>query len=234
MNMMIQCMADIDGNTALWDAIASKHYSIFRILYHCAVLSDPHIAGDLLCTAAKRDDITVMKELLKEGLSVDSKDVHGLTAIQIAMAKNNVEMVNLLVMNGADVIDTNSYEFPSSTLNEMLQKREVGHRIVVPDSLPNEVILRRHEGGQDCKLREPSGPICPRVSIYRGNPVVRRETCCKEAGRLIKLPDSLELLKTIAGTYILMSSTILLFLLSDSDTCPTLPNAHFQYTPLKL
>uniref|UniRef100_A0A2N9IPT9 Potassium channel n=1 Tax=Fagus sylvatica TaxID=28930 RepID=A0A2N9IPT9_FAGSY len=192
-------LRDIDGNTALWDAIASKHYSIFRILYHCAVLSDPHIAGDLLCTAAKRDDITVMKELLKEGLSVDSKDVHGLTAIQIAMAKNNVEMVNLLVMNGADVIDTNSYEFPSSTLNEMLQKREVGHRIVVPDSLPNEVILRRHEGGQDCKLREPSGPICPRVSIYRGNPVVRRETCCKEAGRLIKLPDSLELLKTIAG-----------------------------------
>ncbi|GMY05161.1 potassium channel AKT2/3 isoform X1 [Fagus crenata] len=192
-------LRDIDGNTALWDAIASKHYSIFRILYHCAVLSDPHIAGDLLCTAAKSDDITVMKELLKEGLSVDSKDVHGLTAIQIAMAKNNVEMVNLLVMNGADVIDTNSYEFPSSTLNEMLQKREVGHRIVVPDSLPNEVILRRHEGEQDCKLREPSGPICPRVSIYRGNPVVRRETCCKEAGRLIKLPDSLELLKTIAG-----------------------------------
>lgn len=104
-------------------------------------------------------------------------------------------------MNGADVIDINSYEFPSTTLNEMLQKREIGHRIVVHDTMPNEVPLRRHdEGEQNCKWKKPSGPICtPRVSIYRGNPVVRRETCCMESGRLIKLPDSLEQLKTIAG-----------------------------------
>ncbi|KAM4125967.1 hypothetical protein ACB094_01G352400 [Castanea mollissima] len=191
---------DINGNTALWDAIASKHSSIFRILYQYAVVSDPHTAGDLLCTAAKRDNITVMEELLKQGISVDSKDLHGYTAIQIAMAKKNVDMVNLLMMNGADVIDINSYEFPSTTLKEMLQKREIGHRIVVHDTMPNEVLLGRHEGEQNCKWKKPSGPICtPRVRIYRGNPVVRRETCRMESGRLIKLPDSLEQLKTIAG-----------------------------------
>ncbi|KAK7853336.1 potassium channel akt2/3 [Quercus suber] len=192
---------DNNGNTALWDAIASKHSSIFRILYQYAAVSDPHTAGDLLCTAAKRDNLTVTEQLLKEGISVDSKDLHGYTAIQIAMAKKNVDMVNLLMMNGADVIDINSYEFPSTTLNEMLQKREVGHRIVVHDTMPNEVPLGRHdEREQNCKWKKPSGPICtPRVSIYRGNPVVRRETCCMESGRLIKLPDSLEQLKTIAG-----------------------------------
>lgn len=196
-------LVDINGNTALWDAIASKHSSIFRILYQYAAVSDPHTAGDLLCTAAKRDNITVMEELLKQGISVDSKDLHGYTAIQIAMAKKNVDMVNLLMMNGADVIDINSYEFPSTTLNEMLQKREVGHRIVVHDTMPNEVLLGKHEGEQNCKWEKPSGPICtPRVRIYRGNPVVRRETYRMESGRLIKLPDSLEQLKTIAGTYI--------------------------------
>ena len=89
---------------------------------------------------------------MKEGISVDSKDLHGYTAIQIAMAKKNVDMVNLLMMNGADIIDVNSYEFPSTTLNEMLQKREVGHRIVVHDTIPNEVLLGRHEDRKSTRL----------------------------------------------------------------------------------
>ena len=79
-------MADINGNTALWDAVSAKHSSIFWILYHCASLSDPYTAGDLLCTAAKRNDLTVM-ELLKQGLNIDPKNHQGLTAKQIALPK---------------------------------------------------------------------------------------------------------------------------------------------------
>lgn len=194
-------MSDINGNTALWDAIATKHHSIFRTLYNYAAVSDLHTAGDLLCSAANRDDLAVMKELLKQGLNVDSKDRHGLTAIEIAMAKNNLDMVNLLVMNDADVTHAKANEFPSTTLNEMLQNREVGHRIRVPDTIINEVLVERHEGEQGFDWRDSNGPICPRVSIYRGNPLARRETCCTEAGRLIRLPGSLEELKSIAGTY---------------------------------
>lgn len=140
-----------------------------------------------------------MKELLKQGLDVDSKDCHGLTAIQIAMAKNNVDMVNLLVVNGADIVNAKTYEFPLATLNEILQRREVGHRITVPNTGINEVLLARHDTWRDSRS---TGPVSPRVSIYRGNPIVRRETGCIEAGRLIRLPTSLEELKNIAGTYI--------------------------------
>jgi hypothetical protein len=189
-------MADINGDTALWNSIASKHHSIFWILYNDATQCDPYIVGDLLCTAAKRDDIPMMKELLKQGLDVDSKDCHGLTAIQIAMAKNNVDMVNLLVLNGADIVNAKIYEFPPAILNEILQRREVGHRIMVADTKINDVLLARHD-----KWRDFGGVVCPRVSIYRGNPVVRRETGYMEAGRLIRLPGSLEELKNIAGTY---------------------------------
>ncbi|XWS54882.1 hypothetical protein CRYUN_Cryun10bG0127700 [Craigia yunnanensis] len=89
-------LRDMNGNTALWDAISSKHHSIFRTLYHCAAISDPFTAGDLLCTAAKRNDLTLMQELLKHGLSVDGKDRHGLTALQIAMKEKHEDMVNLL------------------------------------------------------------------------------------------------------------------------------------------
>ena len=74
-------MAYINGNTALWDAISAEHNSIFWILYHCASLSDPYIVGDLLCTVGKRNGLTVIKELLKRGLNIDSKNHSGLTAI---------------------------------------------------------------------------------------------------------------------------------------------------------
>ncbi|XP_050375569.1 potassium channel AKT2/3 [Argentina anserina] len=180
---------DINGDTALWEAIASKHHSIFKILYYCAAYSYPYTAGDLLCTAARRNDLTVMKELLKHELHVDSKDCAGKTAVQIAMEENNVDMVNLLVMNGADVTNVSQdYLFPSQTLTDMLQKREIGHRITVPDPTLNELLNFRNDGVK-----------FPRVSIYRGHPVTRRNTCCTESGKLIRLPNSLEELKNIAG-----------------------------------
>ncbi|KAJ0078308.1 hypothetical protein Patl1_37159 [Pistacia atlantica] len=193
----IHCIVDINGNTALWEAISSKHHSIFRILYHCAAISDPYTAGDLLSTATKRNNQTVMKELLKSGLNIDSKDRHGLTAIQVAMAENHVDMVNLLVMNGADVVDADTYEFSSTRLNEMLHKREIGHRITVHDNTTNEVILKKIEEEGECGKSK--GVNYERVSIYRGHPVVRKEHCCHESGRLIRLPNSLEELKNIAG-----------------------------------
>ncbi|PON52584.1 Voltage dependent potassium channel [Parasponia andersonii] len=192
-------LKDINGNTALWDAIASKHHTIFNILYHFSVLSDPYVAGELLCTAAKRNDVPVMKELLKYGLNVDSKNHQGLTPLQIAMAGNNVEIVNLLVMNGADVINANTYEFPSTTLNEMLQKREVGHQIVVPENAPDAALLARFDAEKEGSWRKSNGVDCLRVSIYRGHPVERRESFCKEPGRLIRLPSSFEELKNTAG-----------------------------------
>ncbi|KHN11238.1 Potassium channel AKT2/3 [Glycine soja] len=191
---------DMNGNTALWDAIASKHYSIFRILFQLSALSDPNIAGDLMCTAAKRNELTVMTDLLRQGLNVDSKDHRDTTAIQIAMAENHVDMVQLLVMNGADVSDVHNHEFCSSTLNEMLQKREIGHLINVTEVMLSEVVLKgRHQEQEHNGGRSNSGLKFPRVSIYRGHPVVRREKCSMEAGKLIRLPDSIEELKTIAG-----------------------------------
>ena len=199
----------MNGNTALWDAISSKHHSIFRTLYHCAAISDPFTAGDLLCTAAKRNDLTVMQELLKHGLSVDAKDRHGLTALQIAMKEKHEDMVNLLVMNGADVINENTYEFSSTTLNEMLQKREIGHRITVTDNTSGEAPLNKLEGEHIGKLGTSRGLDHPRVSIYRGHPLMRKESCCMESGKLIRLPDSLEELKNFASLYLSSSKFII-------------------------
>lgn len=211
-------MTDVEGNTAMWDAIAAKHHSIFRILYHWASISDPCTAGDLLSTAARRNDVAVMKELLKHGLFVDSKDRHGITPIQIAMEENHSEMVELLVMNGADIntedVHKCSHKFISSlNLDEMLQKREVGHQINMIDSDVDNVVVKKSEDQdplQEFKKEKSSkGSTCSiRVSIYRGHPVKRRENCCTEAGRLITLPVSLEELKYVAGTFFLLDKSL--------------------------
>ncbi|XP_030552766.2 potassium channel AKT2/3 [Rhodamnia argentea] len=193
-------LRDRNGNNALWHAVSSKQHSIFRVLYNSAASSDPCTAGDLLCTAAKRNDLEVMKELLNHGLSTDSKNHQGFTALQIAMAEDHKDMVNLLVMNGANVADSNMPDFPPEALDQMLRRRETGHRIAVPDGAALPEMPTRTRVVEQEPTREISDvAICERVSIYRGHPAARRENRCAEAGRLIRLPGSIEDLKSVAG-----------------------------------
>ena len=101
-SLFIFAVADSEGNTPLWYAIKAKHHKIFNILYQCACFSNPAAGGDLLCLAAKRNDLPAMKKLLKHGLSVDLKDHEGFTALERALEENNVEMESFLVSNGAN------------------------------------------------------------------------------------------------------------------------------------
>ena len=77
----------------------------------------------------------------------------------------------------------------------------------MPEAAPEEVASMRREAEKEGSSagrssRGGGGEECLRVSIYRGHPLERRETFCKEPGRLIRLPSSLEELKNVAGTYI--------------------------------
>ncbi|KAL7119567.1 hypothetical protein ACP275_02G070600 [Erythranthe tilingii] len=195
-------LKDLNGNTALWEAIASKHHSIFKILYHWASVCDPYIAGDLLCLAARRNDLIVMHELLRNGLFVDSHDRHGTTAVQAATSENHMEMVRFLLMNGSEVNESVMNKIPSENLNEMLKEREVGHRIVVSE-MENEDVLRRvnendRKGGLGIGNSK-GNVVFSRVSVYKGCSNDRREGRCAEPGKLIRLPNSIPELKKIAG-----------------------------------
>nr|BAA84085.1 potassium channel [Nicotiana paniculata] len=191
-------LRDVNGNTALWEAIAAKQHPTFQILYHWASVSDPYVAGELLCTAAKRNELTVMKELLKHGLIVDSIDRHGSTAIHVALEENHEDMVKLLLMNGAEINDKFKHKLSSMNLSEMLQKREVGHRVIVPDTM-DEVAQKWREQEQKYNSGSTRDQSSFRVSIYKGHPVIRKRTHCSEPGKLIILPNSLAELKIIAG-----------------------------------
>ncbi|GFP99211.1 potassium channel akt2/3 [Phtheirospermum japonicum] len=192
-------LRDLNGDTALWYAITAKHHSIFKILYHWASISDPYVTGDLLCMAAKRNDLESMQELLKHGLYVDSQDRHGLTAVQVATSENHMDMVKFLVMNGSEVNEAVKDAISSSVdLNEMLKEREVGHRIAMSEPL-DEYIFGSKENEKRGDGENAQGLVFSRVSVYKGHPMSRRESHCTEPGWLIRLPSSLAELKSIAG-----------------------------------
>ncbi|KAL9321491.1 hypothetical protein ACSQ67_013330 [Phaseolus vulgaris] len=135
---MIFCVINEQGrernvNSALWDAIASKHYTIFRIIFQHAVLRN---------------------------------------------------------QNMADVSDC------SSIINQMLQKRKIGHLI---EFMPGEIILKGRYQEEKHIGRRYNRPITPRVTIYRGHPSLRKEKSVTQASKVIRLPDSFDQLKTIAG-----------------------------------
>ncbi|KAL3515652.1 hypothetical protein ACH5RR_022554, partial [Cinchona calisaya] len=96
------------------------------------------------------------------------------------------------------------HKLSSVSLNEMLQNRELGHRITVPGTLDRPNALMCNEEKHECSLLGSSEGSCSsrvsiiRVSINRGHPAIRR-VHCSEPGRLIRLPKSLTGPKSIAG-----------------------------------
>ncbi|XP_038989420.1 potassium channel AKT2-like [Phoenix dactylifera] len=192
---------DVDGNTPLWIAITAKHHKIFNLLYHCACISNPNIGGNLLCLAAKRNDLSTVKELLKHGLNIESGNHEGLTALQVALAENHEEIIRFLVMNGANVEKADpsgrgQSKMKHHLLEEMVHQREVGYPITVLES-PSESEQIKVSGEQGHMLNWERIGHCPRVSVYKGHPLLRIPS--SEAGKLISLPNTMKELKNIIG-----------------------------------
>jgi uncharacterized protein len=57
-----------------------------------------------LINAVKATDISAMMELINTGVDVNQQDEHGWTSLNWAAGKGDVEMVKLLVENGADML----------------------------------------------------------------------------------------------------------------------------------
>ncbi|KZV30905.1 hypothetical protein F511_36681 [Dorcoceras hygrometricum] len=191
-------LRDSRGNTALWDAIAAKQHSIFDILYHWASISDPYVAGDLLCTAARRNNLIVVRDLLEHGFHVDTKNSSGTTPIQVANTENHLEMMKFLLINGAEADGLVKSKCSPLNSNEIVQEFEVRRCVLKPKTLKRAGVSL---GGNDqtCTGVTSESQCSWRIIIYRGHP----ENCGKSrsvgTGRLIRLPRSVAELKTIAG-----------------------------------
>ncbi|PPS14664.1 hypothetical protein GOBAR_AA05930 [Gossypium barbadense] len=165
---------------------------------------DPKNMSVNLLDVADTGNAAFLNELLRARLDPDIGDSKGRTPLHIAASKGHEDCVLVLLKHACnvhlrDVVDPNTYEFSPTTLNEIVKKREIGHRITVMTD--NEPPLKEVEGdlhvgivGKSCR-----GMDNPRVSIYRGHPLMRKESSCMEPGKLIRLPGSFDQLINFAG-----------------------------------
>lgn len=128
-------LEDSDGRTPLWRAVEEGNEDAARFLSShdrktftkSLSMRDKTFTDRLLQYAAKniRDqrrrtalrigiitrDANIMEQSIKHGLDIKSKDVEGNTSIQLAMRQYDVQAVDWLLNNGAEINHIDHYEW---------------------------------------------------------------------------------------------------------------------------
>ncbi|KAI5081093.1 hypothetical protein GOP47_0004276 [Adiantum capillus-veneris] len=91
---------DFDGSVPLWEAIKGGHASVAQLLWENKAVLNHKLDGDLLCNAVQKENIDILKDLIKFGANVNSIGSDGYSALHIATAKNLLHFADILLCNG--------------------------------------------------------------------------------------------------------------------------------------
>jgi hyperpolarization activated cyclic nucleotide-gated potassium channel 4 len=91
------------GQMPLHDAIQANHTQVVELLASQGAELEFENAADKLCAAAADGDIESLKALIDHGISPNSADYDGRTALHLAAAEGIVNVLEFLLANKADV-----------------------------------------------------------------------------------------------------------------------------------
>ncbi|KAL5572756.1 hypothetical protein UlMin_022353 [Ulmus minor] len=94
---------DSEGNVPLWEAIQGGHDSISRILMDNGAVLEKGDVGLFACTAAEQNNLGLLMEIVRRGGDVTTPKLNGTTALHMAVSEDNIEIVNYLLDQGADI-----------------------------------------------------------------------------------------------------------------------------------
>ena len=98
-------MIDVNGNSALFEAVKNNHEDVVEVLLErgAELSMSGSLAATTLCQAVDDGDILMLKCLLVAKIHVNASDYDKRTAVHIAASEGNVAALKLLVEAGADL-----------------------------------------------------------------------------------------------------------------------------------
>ena len=95
--------ADSDGNVPLWEAMLGGHEAVAKLLIQNGASIHHGDVGHFACTAAEKNNLNLLNEIVRYGGDVTSPRNNGITALHVAVCEDNAEIVRFLLDQGADI-----------------------------------------------------------------------------------------------------------------------------------
>jgi len=110
--------ADLEGNSALWEAVKGGHETVMRILLEngAEITSDDVV--DFARLAIERNNLEILKEIIERKVEVTQSGSKMTTLLHAAVCEGNVEIVKYLVELGADIDGKDSIGLTARSLAE--------------------------------------------------------------------------------------------------------------------
>lgn len=94
---------DSEGNVPLWEAMLGGHESLTKLLIENGASINNGEVGHFACTAAERNNLNLLEEIVQYGGDVTIPRDNGTTALHVAVSEDNTELVIFLLDQGADI-----------------------------------------------------------------------------------------------------------------------------------
>ncbi|KVH93767.1 Ankyrin repeat-containing protein [Cynara cardunculus var. scolymus] len=94
---------DSEGNVPMWEAILGNHEPVTGILKDNGATVSSGDIGQFACIAAEQNKLDVLKQIISFGGDVTLQKNNGSTALHVAVCEGNIEMVQFLLSQGADI-----------------------------------------------------------------------------------------------------------------------------------
>ncbi|KAK8933583.1 Potassium channel AKT1 [Platanthera zijinensis] len=91
------------GSVPLWEAILGRHEPVIRLLIENGADLSKGDMAQYACTAAEQNSIELLKDIVNYGCDVTLPRSDGNTALHLAVCEGNLEIVNFLLEQGADI-----------------------------------------------------------------------------------------------------------------------------------
>ncbi|KAJ6993750.1 potassium channel AKT1-like [Populus alba x Populus x berolinensis] len=94
---------DSDGNVPLWEAMLGGHEAVAKLLIQNGASIHHGDVGHFACTAAEKNNLNLLNEIVRYGGEVTGPRTNGITALHVAVCEDNAEIVRFLLDQGADI-----------------------------------------------------------------------------------------------------------------------------------